>query len=396
MNCTLPRPPADVLFKRHLDMFSVDVLGGSPIIPESNEWYAASLTYAIASEFYAISAQQWAETDPRKACCDNLISMAANDGMYPRAAQFSTGYVKITGVPGTLMPRLLQISFGKGFYRSVSVVPSRMSASGEYIGRFRAVSPGPDYNNPGANSTTGTLVDSVTGLNKTVTVYGGNFCNGAVAETCEEFRTRYLDRLKYAPVANAVWLKNKIIEWPCVTRVVNRGGNCCVPDATGCPSCSNVDTFYALFDNTFDCGIAPQCVIDELNEWLFGPADAPGAGEGEAPICVRGKIYTAIAAMIDIVVSNSECISVDQKNEISNRIYDYFKRIAPSTDISVSVLESIALQVTGETNPVSISVSSTSIGVRPIEYCSDLEVDCDYLPCVNSITFLNEPEKSQC
>src|SRR4029077_3218089 len=97
-----------------------------------------------------------------------------------------------------------------------------------------------------------------------------SFCSGAEAETCEEFRKRYLDRLAYQPRATMAWIKQKLLEFPCATRVCVREGSCCrcdpdcVNGGTPCESCGTLMQFYVLFDDTFPCGIPPQHIVEDI------------------------------------------------------------------------------------------------------------------------------------
>lgn len=104
MSCNLTRPTPDELFSKIKNNFSANVLGGAEVIPESLEWYVVTNDYAMTEEFYSISEQQWKERDPRYACCDNLVSMAERDGVYPRPATFSQGFVQITGTANSPIP----------------------------------------------------------------------------------------------------------------------------------------------------------------------------------------------------------------------------------------------------------------------------------------------------
>src|SRR5262245_66668595 len=109
MACIITRPDPQILFNRIRDMFSVNVLGGATVVPESNEWYVISNDYAMAEQFYAIADQMWRETNPETACCDNLYKMAAQHGVFPRPAVHAEGYAKLTGVSETDVPSAIEI-----------------------------------------------------------------------------------------------------------------------------------------------------------------------------------------------------------------------------------------------------------------------------------------------
>ena len=135
----LARPDPQVLFDRLKDLFSANVLGGGTVIPESNEWYVVSNDYLISEEFYSVAAQQWRERDPRYACCENLVEMAALDGMYPRPATFAQSYMQFTGAPNSLIPAggLTVLAYGNYFEPAPgTTVPDRIPADGRVIVRM--------------------------------------------------------------------------------------------------------------------------------------------------------------------------------------------------------------------------------------------------------------------
>ena len=383
MACIIDRPSPQVLFNRYRDMFSTTVLGGSPIIPESNEWYVVSLDYAVAEEFYSLTEQQWKERDPRYACCDNLIELARADGVYLRAASFSQGYMLVTGAAGTLMPATLEFTSNGKSYISSGTILSVMPATGRMTVLFRSVDPG---SQGGVDiGATGTLTGAIAGLNSTVTIFGSTVCAGRDQETCEEFRARYLERKTYQPRATDAWLQQKLLEWPCVTRVCRRGGNCCVlDDECSCADCPSKIQYYVFFDNTFDCGLAPQCVVDEITDWLFG--DPQGYGLGQVEIGVCGSIHTAVAAPIDITIDAGACVTPAQQTEIKEQIAGLFKTICPSETFYLRNIELIVASVVGPGVNFDVIAASSSTGVT-LDLCS-IDPACDVMPCLNSVEFV--------
>jgi hypothetical protein len=292
MACTLLRPEPQALFNQLRSMFSSTVLGGGKIIPESNEWYVVSNDYAMAEQFYAIADQMWRETNPETACCDNLFIMAAQHGVFPKPAGHAEGYARLTGVVGTAIPATLEIQTAIGIYVSVGTIPLIMPDSSTIVVRIRSLLPG-TAGNAGGDITTGTLVTPAPGIDGDVQICGGTFCGGAEAEDCESFRKRYLERLAYQPRATQAWLREKLLEFPCATRVCVREGSCCRCNAQcsecGCINCGNRMEFYVLFDGIFPCGIPTQNVVDDITEWIFG--EHQGYGEGQVEIGVCGTIF---------------------------------------------------------------------------------------------------------
>lgn len=375
MTCALDRPAPQVLFDRYRDMFSATVIGGAPVIPASNEWYVVQNDYAVAEEFYAIAEQQWRERDPRTACCDNLLSMAAIDGLYPRAAAFAKGYVKVTGTAGTAIPSPLIVLFGQSYYRTDpgATVPSVMPVEGFVVVRMVADEPGVAGNGNGSGATSGTLVSPVPGLDQTVTIYGGAFCGGAPAEDCETFRIRYLARKQFKPRGNYEYIAEKIKEWPCVTRVCLRDCNCC-------KEIGQMDLFV-FFDGTFEHGIAPPNVIADLTNWYFGSPQ--GFGLGQAEWGVYGSFHSATPIPVDVKVTGIPCTSSAQLAEIKARIAAMFEGICPGKPMCRKMIDAIVIQVIGAVCDFEVTLKPQGTAVA---FCEDYNPDCDELPVAGVIS----------
>ena len=407
MSCIIPRPDPQTLFDQLKNMFSSTVLGGGKVIPESNEWYVVANDYAAAEQFYAVADQMWRETNPETACCDNLYKMAARNGVFPKPAAHAEGYAKLTGVPGSLVPPYFEIQTVQGTYVSVGTVPLTIPTSGSLVVRIRALTPGSDMNSAGT-VTEGTMTTPAPGIDALVQICGGQFCGGAEAETCEQFRKRYLERLAYQPRATQAWLKQVIMEFPCVTRVCVREGSCCRceptpnPDCTGfnCKSCGTKMEFYALFDDTFPCGIPPQHIVDDINEWVFG--EHQGYGEGQVEIGVCGQIYVPIPLWLDVIIDIVGCPSASQKQIIEEQVRALFQRICPSMPLRIKQIDLIVASVMGADINSSARFSIIGWEDTPPFYprdltwvtaCGDLEPECDVLPCLNTVNFTNPSAK---
>lgn len=383
MSCKLERPSQQALFDRVKDMFSSTVLGGAPVIPESNEWYAVSLNYAMAEEFYAISEQSWRESDPRYACCDNLVDLAERDGVYPRPASPAQGYIRIIGTAGASLPQNMVFTFGGQNYVPASTIPGAMPDAGELIIRVQAVVPGSAGNISG--QVTGQIQTPPPGVDAEVSLYGGRFCDGAEAEGCEPFRARYLERLAYKRNYGIDWIKQKVLEWPCVTDVCERAGVCCdipLEDYGKNVKCNAEVKLYAIFDGTFPCGMAPECITDEITEWIFGIQQ--GTGQGQAEWGMFGKIYTATPAYVRVVVDGLACASPSATQEINRRVRDFVTRLCPSTTLSIDDLNSIIKQILGSGIEFSAAIEvidPEDDNVR-INSCGDAEPQCDVRVCL--------------
>lgn len=392
MTCILDRPTPRALFDRIKGNFEANVLGGYNVVPESVEWYVISNDYAMAEAFYSTAEAQWKARDPRFACCDDLYAMAARDGIYPKPAGFAQGYVRVTGNAGANVPDPLEVVIGDQHYVATGTIPDVMPNAKYFDVRVKAIVPGVE-GNVALKNTTGSLANNSAGIDNTVTPFGSSFCGGSAAEDCEDFRTRYIDRLAYKPIANAAWLEAKMFEWPCVTRVVPRGNNCCTYvsregcgcAACGCNTCTQDLNFYPLFDDTFDCGIPPQCVIDDMNDWLFGSPQ--GRGLGQAPVGICGMLYAPDASMIDVRVTGLACSTPAEQAKIRRRIRDVFKLAVPSSLFTRRSIELAIAQVTGTSENFEV-VFEDNTGNMVFDDCGNMDSPCDVMPCLDSITFV--------
>jgi uncharacterized phage protein gp47/JayE len=389
MACLLTKPDAQELWSKIEAQFSADVLGGGNIIPESNEWYLVNLDFAVRNEFYSIAEQMWRERDPRYACCDNLIAMAALDGIYPKPAGFSQGYVRLTGTSGTILSQDMQIEINGENYVPAGTSLGLINSDGFAILRVKAIEAGSNGNaSPGA---TGTILNPPDGINAEVTLYG-SFCGGSPAEDCDTFRVRYIDRIKYKPSANLDWIKQKVAEWPCVTNVCERGSACCELDEDNNVICPDTFHLYVMMQGTFECGLAPQCVIDEMNAWLNG--ENPGYGQGQLPFGICGTIDYVQGAYIDIVIDGAACATEAQRTEIQSRIRDFVSNTCPSENLILNQINLIIAQIIGNTSDLSVSIrdysddTHSAEGIR-IDTCGDVNVDCGYKVCLHNIEFVN-------
>lgn len=395
MTCQIERMQPQELFDQVKSRFSVNVLNGADITPESLEWYVVSNDYAMTEQFYAIAEQQWKARDPRYACCDDLIAMAALDGVYPYAAGFAQGYVRLTGVGGTAMPNYMDVVLGSFTYRTVSQLPAVFPIVGSMVVRVRAIVPGPEAND-GPASGNGRTFAPIPGIDRTVVPCGQRFCGGTEAESCEAFRQRYINRLAYKPRAVDSWLQEKILEWPCATRVMPRGGECCedlVSEPCGCSNCTNTNEYYVFFDDSFECGVPDQTVIDEMDEWLFGSPKGRGMGQVEIGVC--GKLYRATAVKLNVTITGLGCYTPAQVADAQLAISRVFKSAVPSTMFTVRALDIAVAQALGGNSDFEIGLttdpSSYVDGKDPARYtqCGDFDAKCDQFPCLGTVRIVD-------
>ena len=153
--------------------------------------------------------------------------------------------------------------------------------------------------------------------------------------------------------------------------------------------------FYVLFDDAFPCGIPPQHLVDDINDWLFG--EHQGYGEGQVEIGVCGQIYAPVPLMVNVIIDIAGCPSSSQKAMIEDQITALFKRICPSMDLCAKQLELIMASIIGA--EINASVRFEIVGWEDhkppyprnlvyMDHCC-LYPECDVLPCLNEIQFVN-------
>jgi hypothetical protein len=301
--------------------------------------------------------------------------------------------MRVTGTPGSALPAAIEITAGGNNYITSGTVPSQITATGNVVLQIRALLPGPTPNATGGSVPTGQILTAITGVDTEVEICGGRFCGGADAEECEAFRSRYIERKQYHPRSNDTWIRRKLLEWPCVTRVCERTGSCCtcvepcLNADCACRECGGDLHFYVMFDGTFDCGIAPSNIIADINTWLFG--ETPGYGQGQVDIGICGQLHVVMALPVYLIVDIEGCPTPSQQAEMTEQITDFFTTICPSQAVLSQQINVIVANIMGS----STNVSSRIEPVDPDQQgasttpCGDLEPDCDYLPCLTDITF---------
>jgi hypothetical protein len=264
----------------------------------------------------------------------------------------------------------MSVVAGRSTYRLAPGVslPPTMPADGKIIVRIVAVEPGLEGNSLGVAS--GRIVTPIDGVSPNVTVFGSQFCGGAEAETCDDFRVRYLARKRYQPRAVFGWVQERVREWPCATRVCIRECSCCL-------ELGRLD-MHVFFDGTFPHGIPPQSVADEMTAWFFG--DPQGFGLGEAEWGLSGRFFVATPVAIDIRVTNLPCTSATQVQMVRDRLKGLFDGLCPGRVLCRRLFDAAIVQVVGAGCAFEVEMS---IGGNPL--CDDFQPACDELPVAGAI-----------
>lgn len=392
MSCKIAFPSTQDLWDKVSRDFSTYVLNGAEIIPESNEHYVRALMFAMQQEVLMYAEQIVREQDPRTASCDSLIDLAERDGVTQAGATPYRGYVKLTGTAGTAIPQDIQIEINGQTYTSAQVVPAVIGNDGVTYLYVEAVKPGTE-NQPTATS--GTITDPPAGINETVDVMG-NFCGASDAETCEQLRSRYLEYLRYSPTAGINWILEKAGEWPCASAVYNakeycKDDNNCRPGQVDACECANTLELYMMFQGTFPCGLAPDCIIDEANRWLFGQPQ--GYGNGQLPFGVCGRIRYTRPVFAEIRLSGAACLTGAQIKEIQNTLTDYIANLPPSATLYLQELRMLIYQIAPQQRigltiiPYTDGEGNETGDHLKIDRCGDGVPDCDYKICLQSFSF---------
>lgn len=416
MACNIERPEPQELFDHYKGLFESTVLQGGAVIPESNEWYAVSLQYAMAEQFYAITEEAWKQRDARQACAENLEAQAADEGVYPRPAVPAQGYLKLTGTAGSALPSpmIFTVAGTKFVTANDATQPTQISDEGTAIVRVRSLTPGAAGN---ISQETGTIDSVPDGVERTVEVCGGTFCEGEDAETTEAFRQRFISRKQYTPNADVNWLQEKLQEWPCATRAILRQGSCCGCGCEeqiirlgsqanecadcGCEECGGKMHFYLMFDGSFDNGIAPISILQEVENWAFGSPQ--GFGLGQAPMGICGRIVPVTGVQVNAFLDLVTCPTSTELTLVRNTVSEFFQTVEPSQPLTASELEatigrllggvdvSVRFELVntedgyGNGTPYDEDVSKVYVGGAG---CS-LEPDCDYMLILNELNISN-------
>jgi uncharacterized phage protein gp47/JayE len=316
----LYRPDVKELAQRLKAEISYRALNGAPVYPMSAEDVMASVFAGALFTMYGTIDQKYRDLDPATASCDALYEWASRRGLFPQAAQPAIGFIQITGTPGTSVPldsRWVS-SAGRDYILDnvlnpqVLVIPN----SGVLSVKVRSLAAGSLYNlNSGAGLT---LAATTPGIVSSAVVVGSGIGGGHDIENCEAFRKRVLLLRRNGVVStNLQWLLSKATEYPGVTRA-------CVSKCDGCCDDGWIDLFV-FFDGVYPNGVAPDHILNQVNEWLFGTP--PGAGKGQAPIGLAGAVQTQVAVPVTVTVDVARPLVAETEQYISNVIVEYFKEI---------------------------------------------------------------------
>lgn len=389
MTACFTRPAPKTLWTQITSWFSANVLGGAPIIPESNEHYLCGNDLAAMELYYSLSQQQWNETQDATACCDSLIANNAPLGLIPYGATFTQGYVSVNGgPPGGAIPNNLQIQIGSNTYNistATNANPTNLDSSGHATLLFQSLIPGTSVNSDTntaisqlgtISSVSATIINIPTGWPSAVTP-NGQFCGGNDPETCEQFRARVILRKKTPQNATLAWLVEQALLYPCVTRVLQRTcGTCCADGQL---------QLYAFMDNSFTYGIAPASALPGLTTYLFG--DPQGFGLGKAPVGIFGNVFPITAGLVNINFFNMGCVTPSQFTAIQTLIAQLFSTLTPGQTVCSKWIDAIVISVNPNCCNYTIQTTTTNPVFGSVDCFGDFVPACDVLPVLGDVTY---------
>lgn len=300
IDCTLPRPDIGELHGEIATELSKRLLGGAPVLPMSTEDVLAFVMAGTVNLMFGAVTQALKENNPATMCCDNLVTYGAVHGIDLRGATRSKGYVAITGIPNTVIPRNIRfVGASSREYKldpGVTTNPMTLNSAGAASLRVVAVTAGSQFDL--ANGSDLTVSTTIPGIDIDATVVGNGLTGGTSDESCEELRRRIIMAEASAAITtNEAWYLSEAMKYPGVTRV-------CTEDCEGCCNPAFLD-LYPFMEGVFGdaatapYGVPPQEVLDEMNQWMFGIHN--GKGEGLAPVGQRGAFQTAYPTVINVI-----------------------------------------------------------------------------------------------
>jgi len=388
MTACFVRPTTTQLYQSLSALFSANVLGGAPIIPESNEYYLLGNDVAAAELYYSLSAQQWEQTQDETACCDALIANNAPLGLIPKGATFTQLYIQCTGPAFSPVPPNLQCQIGSQTYNlstATNANPPTLDNTGQAILLMTSLVPGTQVNFD-TNSAITSIAAAVPGITATLTIVPpgwattvttqGNGCGGLDAETCDQFRARVIARKQFTPNADFAYIQEQALNWPCITRVLLRT----------CQTCCNDGQMelYAFADDSFPYGILPASALPGLNTYIFG--STPGLGTGKAPIGIFGNFFQVFTSTVNLNFFNMSCVSAAQFTQIQNALAALFATFAPGEVICVKLIDAVVIGINPACCNYVLEVTPTDKNIT-IDCFGDITPLCDILPILGTISY---------
>lgn len=385
------------LWNSILSSFSVDVLNGGDVIPESTEYYVCSLLFAYMEEIYSDVRNALKEENIDTACCENLYKIGARRGILRRGRTLPTAIIKITGKCGAVLPDHMEFEFKGVILKTIFTIKSFLDQKPhlDEKGETYVIAQIDDYTRKSVDippNSKGELVKEYKDINKEV-ILVGTICQGQDEETCEEYRQRLIRSHAYA-LGSKIDITNLYVrDFPCLTDVMFiENPNCCpVYDKNLVidPACVYV---IPIFANNFPIGQVPEVILKMFEAWLFG--SPKGYGLGKLPINLCGEAIQLKPQYFRLnVVLRYETLYHSQIQKIKDAVFAYVGSLKNGGFINTAQIQEIINQVAHKPLDACIELLSiedkTPDGLIFSEDGNTIQAFCDMVLVCESIHFYN-------
>ena len=317
-------------------------------------------------------------------CCDDLIRIAADEGITANPATKSRGCVTITGAAGAAIPSEISLTGGNGvtYVLDNSANPAIIGADGTATICLESVEPGVD-----ANIDFGTLDtdESYPNIDPDAEIIDG-INGGSDVEDCESIRQRLQEKRRGLNACGTEqWYIDQILSFPGVNRVCLESCEC-----SSCGGCcqSGYLTAYPLFDG-FANGIPPQSLVDQLQSFIFGGATDAGGGNGSgvAPLGAQGQFLIASPLLTTVVIECVDDPTPAQVDAITAAITDWYATLCVSASYCSSELSAVVKNAAPSLCPCNVRIEGAGIINTPANCPETGQTPCGSLPILDMIDF---------
>lgn len=385
------------LWNSVLSAFSVDVLNGGDVIPESTEYYVCSLLFAYMEEIYSNVRSALKEENIDTACCENLYKIGARRGILRRGRILPSAIIKITGKCGAVVPDLMEFNFKGYLLKSIFTLknPADRRTHLDENGVTYVIAQVDDYTRRTINippNSKGELVKDYDNVNKEVEIVGA-VCDGEEEESCEEYRQRLI-RSYSCNLGSKIDITNMYVrDFPCLTgvRFIENPACCPVYDKNLIldPNCVYV---MPIFANNFPIGDVPPVVLKMFEAWLFGYPK--GYGLGKLPINICGEVLQLKPQYFRLnVVLRYETLYPSQIKNIKEAIFNYVGTLKNGGFLNKAQIQEIINSVAHKALDMCIEFLSienkTPDGLIFSDEGDTIQAFCDMVLVCDSIHFYN-------
>ena len=240
-------------------------------------------------------------------CDGDMLDRHGREYNMPRlAASFASGFVTLTGTPGTLVPAGLELKRADGVRYTVSG-SGTVGASGTLDAAVAAVAAGKGGNAlPGA---TVALTSALAGLTVSAVVAASGIGGGADTEPHEAYRSRILYRKRHVPHGGSV---SDYVMW---TREVNGVTHVFVDPVTESNGRTSVGIWFLMAD-TYASGIPQAADVAIVKAYL----------DTKRPAGARLSVGLAVAVPQNITITGLTPDTTAVRDAVRAELADLFRR----------------------------------------------------------------------